>query len=435
MRIVLPYNYKPRKYQLSVLQAIDKGKKRAVIVWHRRSGKDKTSINLVAKKMFERKGLYYYFFPTYAQGKKILWDGMDMEGFKFIDHIPEKIRKRTDNTNMLIEAINGSIFQVIGTDNYDSIVGTNPVGCIFSEYALQDPNAWGYIRPILAENNGWALFCFTPRGLNHGHDIYQLAQNDPHNWFSEVLTVGATKAISKKVLEQEKVEITRLYGDEALYLQEYYCSFNVPISGAYYAKQLMAAEEEKRISNVPYDPGIGVSTYWDLGIGDVTAIWFVQAVSKEIRLIDYYETSGEGLQHYVKVLQNKQYVYDRYVAPHDIEVRELGTGKSRYEVARELGIDFDIAPKLSVDEGVDATRRILTQCWFDKKKCERGLNALKNYRKDYDEKNKTFKDKPMHDWSSHAADALRYFAVSYRKTEPEELPPDDTKMFTKNGFY
>jgi len=411
MEISLPYKYTPRDYQIPLLEALDSGVNRAVAVWHRRAGKDKTLINLVGKKMFERVGSYFYFFPTYKQGKKILWNGMDRDGFKFTDHIPKEIRKRTDNGEMLIEAINNSIFQVIGTDNIDSVVGTNPVGCIFSEYSLQDPKAWDFVRPILAENGGWAVFNYTPRGNNHGKQIYDLAKSSP-NWFCQLLTVDDTKVIPPEVLEQERLEIIKKDGNDALFQQEYYCSFEVPIQGAYYGSQLLSAEKENRITVVPVDSALPVHTTWDLGIGDSTAIWFYQLTGAEVRFVDYYETSGEGLPHYVKILQDKGYIFGEHVAPHDIEVRELGSGKSRKETAQSLGINFRIAPKLSIEDGIDAGRNILSRCWFDKIKCERGLNALKSYHKEWDEDNKCYRNHPEHDWSSNGADSFRYFAVS-----------------------
>ena len=167
MQITIPHLFQPREYQLPIFKAIDNGYKRIIQVWHRRAGKEKTDINIVAKKIFERVGAYYYIFPTYNQGKKILWNGADKEGTRFLDHFPEATRKRNVGNEMFIEFKNGSTFQVVGSDNIDSIVGTNPLGVVFSEYSLQDPQAWDYIRPILAENDGWAIFNFTPRGDNH----------------------------------------------------------------------------------------------------------------------------------------------------------------------------------------------------------------------------------------------------------------------------
>lgn len=429
-KITVPYNFSPRKYQLPLFQAMDSGMNRAVVVWHRRSGKDKSLINLVAKKMFERVGSYYYFFPTYKQGKKILWNGMDRDGFKFTDHFPKELRKRTDNTEMLIEMKNGSLLQVIGTDNMDSIVGTNPVGCVFSEYALQDPAAWDFIRPILAENGGWAIFNYTPRGHNHGKDLFDMAEKSP-NWFCQRLTVDDTNVISKEVLEQEREEMLQRTGNDALYMQEYYCSFEAPVEGAYYGSALVAAEEEGRITTVPYDPMLPVNTYWDLGVGDSTAIWFSQTVGNELRLIDYFEDSGEGLTHYIKKLQQKPYVYGDHYAPHDIEVRELTTGKTRLETAQSLGMHFRVIPRTGLEDGIEAARNILPRCWFDKDKCERGIAALRSYHKEWDEKNKTWKTRPLHDWSSHGADAFRYFAVGY--TDNVKIEDNYVPKYSEGG--
>jgi len=411
--ITIPYLFTPRDYQLPLLEAMDSGYKRAIWVAHRRSGKDKTILNLTIKKMCERVGSYYYLFPTYQQARKVIWEGIDRDGFKFLDHFPTELVKKKNDTELKIELKNGSIFRLIGSDDIDSIVGTNPVGCVFSEYSLQDPAAWDYMRPILAENGGWAIFNYTPRGENHGYQLLEMAREDT-TWFTQVLTVNDTKAIPLEVLEQERREIIAKDGNDALYQQEYYCSFKTPIAGAYYVQQIMKAMEEGRIGKVPIEPTIKVDTAWDLGIDDSTTIWFTQSVGKEIRVIDYYENNGEALSHYVKVLQDKGYIYGNHFAPHDIQVRELSTGKSRLETAKSLGINFQVAPNISVEDGIDAARNIFSKCWFDEKRCERGLNALKSYHKEYDEKNKCYRNTAKHDWSAHGSDAFRMFAVTYR---------------------
>lgn len=414
--ITIPHKFTPRKYQLPLLSAMDRGIKRAVWIAHRRAGKDKTLLNFTIKKMFERVGTYYYLLPTYAQAKKIIWDGIDGSGVKFLDHFPAEIIKSVNNTDMKIELVNGSVFQLIGTDKIDSIMGTNPVGCVFSEYSLQNPQAWDLIRPILRENGGWAVFNYTPRGKNHGYDLYQMARNNPE-WFCQILTIRDTqKEDGSPIISEVDIESERAEGmDEDLIQQEYYCSFTAAVTGAYYAKQIQQAEDDGRICRVPYDPKITVDTWWDLGVGDATVIWFTQTVGKEIHVIDYYENNGEGLPHYAKYLQSLPYVYGTHNAPHDIEARELGTGKSRLETARTLGIDFKVVANLGVDDGIEAVRGILSRCWFDVDKCKRGLHALREYRKEYDEKKKVFKSYPCHDWSSHTADGFRYFAVGYRE--------------------
>jgi hypothetical protein len=412
--ITLPYNFTPRDYQLPIFNALDNGYKRIAWIAHRRSGKDKTLINYVAKAMWQRKGTYYYVFPSYRQSKKTIWNGMDRGGFKFTDHFPKELRKRTDNSEMLIEYTNGSIFQLVGSDNIDSLMGTNPIGCVFSEWSLQNPAAWDYLRPILAENGGWAAFIYTPRGKNHGFTTLQTARAYPDTWFSLVSTVEDTKAIDWAVLAQEREEMIRKDSTGALYEQEYMCSFEVPIQGSYFGTQMMEAEKDGRITSVPYDMNAFVNTAWDLGMDDSMTIWFYQVVGQEIRFIDYLSGSGEGINYYIQELIAKKYVYGDHYAPHDIAVRELGTGKSRLEVAKSLGIDFRVVPKLDINDGIQAVRNILNRCWFDKVKCEKGLDCLNSYHKEWDEENQIFKSKPEHDWASHGADSFRYFALAHK---------------------
>lgn len=408
----VPHNYTPRPYQLPLLRAMDSGKLRAVWAAHRRSGKDKTCINLTAKKMLERVGTYYYIFPTFAQARRVIWDGIDKEGKKFMAHFPKELIVGKNESQMKIEFINGSVFQLVGSDNVDAIVGTNPVGVVLSEYALQDPTAWGFIRPILAENGGWAIFVSTVRGENHFYDIYELAKNDPDNWFCRMDRASETKAIPQDILDRERAEIIRLNGDDALYQQEYECNFTVPIAGSYYAEHIMRCYKDGRISNVPHEAKIVVDTWWDLGFNDRMSIWFTQTIGQEVRVIDYYENTGQGLSHYIGKMQELGYVYGKHTAPHDIAVHELTNGKSRIETARGLGINFQVAPKLRIHDGIDAVRDIFGKCWFDAKKCKDGLNALKNYRKQYDEVRKTYQNQPYHDWSSNGADAFRTMATS-----------------------
>ena len=373
----------------------------------------------------KRVGTYFYTFPTYAQAKKVLWDGRDKEGFPFMSHIPKEIIKASNETELRKELVNGSSIQLIGTDNIDSILGTNPIGVASSEYALQDPRAWDLLRPILRENGGWAIFNMTPRGKNHGYNLYQMAKNNP-DWFAEILTVRDTKALTESDIEAERREGM----SEELIEQEYYCSFEGVMFGSYYGKQLAKAESEGRIGKIPYEEGLGVETWWDLGIKDATAIWFTQTIGREIRVIDYYEASGEGLPHYAKVLQGKEYVYSKHHAPHDIEVREYGSGRSRLETAASLGIVFQIVPNIPVEDGIEAARSVLSRCWFDRIKCARGLDCLTSYHKDYDERLKTWRSQPCHDWASDGADAFRYLAVGHKTTPvktrvPLELMPYD----------
>jgi len=441
--ITIPHLYQPRDYQLPILQAIDKGYKRIIQVWHRRSGKEKTDINIVARELMRRKGGCYYIFPTYSQGEKILWNGIDKNGFKFLDHFPKILRKKTINDAMLIELINGSTFQVIGANNIDSIVGTNPIIVVFSEYSLQDPRVWDYMRPILAENDGIAIFNFTPRGENHAKDLLDYAKTDPDNWFTSLLTVDDTGAISKKAIEQERKEIIAKNGDDSIFLQEYFCSFTAGVSGNYYHKLIDTMEKEGRITTVPYESNLLVDTWWDLGINDSMTIGFFQKNGKEWRMIDYEEGSGEGLNYYIQILKNKNYQYGKHYAPHDITVRELGTGKSRYETACNLGINFEVkkenekiksvVPMLSVQDGIDALRVRLGSLWIDSRNCQRAIKAIKNYSKDFDEKNKVYRNNPRHDWSSHCSDMMRYWAITPDENANNIETPDP--YFDHYGTY
>lgn len=412
MEIILPYEWQPREYQLPLWRYLSAGGKRAVAVWHRRAGKDSTALNFTSVSAHQRIGTYWHMLPLATQGRKVVWDGIDRSGRRVIDQVfPKSLRKATNKQEMKIELKCGSIWQVVGSDNYNALIGANPVGVVFSEYAVADPAAWDYIRPILAENGGWALFIYTPRGRNHGAGLYDLAR-ERDGWFADLQTVDNTDAIPPTAIDEER---EGGMSDEIVQ-QEFYCSFDAPLIGAYYAKAMSEAEAEGRIGNVPYEPQYPVHTAWDLGIGDSTAIWFFQQVGREVRLIDHYEASGVGLEHFAKALKDKPYVYGEHLAPHDVEVRELGTGRSRRETLAGLGIKVRVVPRLGLDDGVNAVRLILPRCWIDAGKCRRGIESLRQYRREWDSALKAFKDRPLHDWASHSADAFRYLAVGLKET-------------------
>lgn len=424
--ITIPHKFTPRPYQLELLQALDSGYTRAIAVWSRRAGKDKTLINLIVKKALERVGIYYYFFPTFTQGRRVIWDGIDNGGMAFMDHIPDALIKSKNSNEMKVVLNNGSIIQIVGTDDYDRVRGSNPVGCVFSEYAWQNPMAYDTVRPILRANGGWAVFNSTPFGENHFYDLWIDAQEND-DWFTQLVTVDtALKNDGSKYITTEDIADEKRSGmTDEMVQQEFFCSFQANTGGFYYRKHLNLAQEEDRITSVPYDENALVHTYWDLGIGDETSIWFVQTIGKEIHIIDYYSNSGESLAHYAKVLKERPYVYERHHLPHDANARELGTGKSRYEMLEGLlGPNLDTIPRLSVEDGIQAARTVFRQCWFDLEKTKTGRKALVNYRRDWDTNKKMFKTAPTHDWSSHAADAFRYFAVGYTKPKSSRSRKD-----------
>lgn len=410
--IELPYNFAPRDYQRPVLAAFDAGIRRFCEVWHRRSGKDKTFWNLMIREAATgRVGNYWYVFPTYTQGRKAIWDNIDAQGFRVRDHIPKAlVVGKPNESEMSVDLTSGSTIQLIGSDNIDALVGTNPVGVVFSEYALQSPMVWQLVvQPILIENRGWAAFDFTPRGANHAQDLYEAALIDPE-WHAQLLTVDDTGALDAAQIAQ-----ARKGSSDEVFRQEYMCDFEAGNEGSYYGRLLAAAKDEKRIARVPVEPGLPVHTSWDLGVGDATAIWFFQVIGRERRYVDYYETSGEGLPHYIKQLQARPYVYGRHYAPHDIEVREFSSGVSRIDTAKKLGVKFEVVKQHAVDDGIEGVRQALPLCWFDADRCRDGIAALRAYAKDWDEKRQTWLTRPRHDWASHGADSFRCGVMGFRE--------------------
>ncbi|MCK9461427.1 MAG: hypothetical protein M0R80_17490 [Proteobacteria bacterium] len=425
MEIKLPHLFRPRGYQLPFWNAADTYK-RLFVIWPRRHGKDKTFYNKLVQKAVERTGNYFYIFPEYAQGKKALWDNIDNDGFRTIDHAPKSLVVRKNSTDMLIELINGSTIQIVGASNIDRVVGSNPAGVVFSEYPLIDPMVWGYLWPILAENKGFAWFNGTPRGNNHAKKLLDNGKNSP-DWFTEHLNALDCDVFSKEELDKIREEYFELYGDYHLFDQEFMTSFDAPVMGAYYATHMKRVEDDGRICSVPYDSAVPVTTAWDLGVDDSMTIWFYQIVGKEIHIIDYYENNGEGIPFYANIVNNKGYSYNRHYWPHDGAARELGTGKTRQETALTHGLKVEIIPAQSVEDGINSVRNLLSRCWFDEKKCFKGTEALKNYTKDFDEKNKVFRNYAKHDWASHGADGFRYLALSYKDLAPDKEPRPKAK--------
>lgn len=446
-RVRIPYMYNPRSHQRRVLAAFDQGCKRAVLVHHRRAGKDKTMLQVMIKKMVRRVGTYFYFMPTFNQGRKILWDGMDDNGFPFMGHFPADMIKEKNESEMQVALHNGSIFQIIGTDKIDHVVGTNPIFAGFSEYSIQNPKAWQLISPIIKANGGDAMFVYTPRGKNHGWDLYKNAKREK-GWFTELLTVDQTQRdacddagnplpgeTGGPIITLEQIEEDRRMGvPEEIIQQEYYCSFEGAMEGSYYGEALRLAEREGRITKVAWEQDKPVYTAWDLGASDNMALWFYQRVGREIHFVDCHQGGGKGLPYYVRLIkEEKAYIYERHKWPHDATHTEIGTGKTRLEQAYALGLrDVDIVPKIKVDDGISAVRLLFPRFWFDEVKCEPGLNALRNYRKEWDDKRKQFKDVPYEDWSSHFADALRTTAVGFY--DPKTAPPQDRAETKFNVF-
>lgn len=424
--------WRPRPYQLAAWKALEAGRPRLALAWHRRSGKDELALHWAAVSAMTRVGSYWHMLPLANQSRKALWDAINPHTGKrrIDDAFPLEIRETTREQDMFIRFKNGSTWQVVGSDNYNALVGSPPVGVVFSEYAMADPNAWAFLRPILAENGGWAIFISTPRGRNHFARLVEYARSDP-DWFGQVLTVEDTKAIAKETIDRERKELRMERGDkeaEAIIRQEYYCDFDADIPGSYYSELIRSAELGGRIGSFPHIAGQPVGTAWDIGVGDSTVIWFYQFIGHKIRIINVLEGSGVGLDWYAKKLLALDYVYGEHLWPHDGAVQEWGSGATRAQTAAGYGLKPRILDRDTIDDGIQAVRMMLPSCEFNltpdplpgetpeeaKARMTRAIDALKQYRREYDEKLQRFRDRPLHDWSSNFADAFRYLAKGRR---------------------
>jgi phage terminase large subunit len=393
--ITIPYT--PRNY----FNELHNTKHRWIVcVSHRRSGKTVATLNhLIRDAILKPLSRYAYIAPTYKQAKNVAWDYLkfyskDIPGIK------------TNEAELRIDYPTGSRITLFGADNPDSLRGLALWGVVFDEYSQQPSNIFSeIIRPSLADNQGYAIWIGTPKGKNEFYRLFEHSKID-ENWLSMLLTVDDTK-----IIPQSELEDARKVMNEDEFNQEWYCSFEASIKGAYYNRELSRAREEDRICNVPYEPSIPVHTFWDLGISDYTSIGFFQLVGKEKRMIDFYESHGYGLDHYAKIIKEKPYCYGSHNFPHDVEVRELGTGKSRREILESLGIRVDIVPNIPVADGINSGRLTFSGLWIDKNKCSSFIDAISQYKQEWDDKNGMFRDKPLHDWTSHAADMYRYFSV------------------------
>ena len=387
----------------------------ACIVAHRRCGKTVACVmDLIdaALRCKKPEGRFAYMSPTYTQSKDTCWQYLK----RFTADIPGVEQRESD---LMVIFPNGARVRLYGVENYDRLRGTYIDGLVLDEYADINPRAWPEVlRPALADRAGWAVFIGTPRGRNDFWRVHHHAEQTPE-WFSLVLRASHTGLLSQAELDDMRDTLT-----PEQYDQELECSFDAAILGAYYGREIAEAEASGRIGDVPYDPILPVHTAWDLGIGDSTAIWFFQVALAEIRVIDYYEAAGHGLPHYASVLSSRGYTYGTDYLPHDGEARQLGTGRSLWETLHSLTNRIPrILPKQNVMDGINAARVTIGKAWFDGTKCYDGLEALRAYRADFDEKAKTFHDRPRHDWSSHGADAFRYMALAWREMQPEKPKP------------
>lgn len=436
----IQFRFQPRPYQLASLKARANGILRGVCIWPRRHGKDLHGLQLLMQGALNRVGLYNYYFPTFSLAKKIVWKGMDKQGTPFLDYIPKELLKPgtegKNETDLRLEFTNGSIIQLVGTDNINqNLIGINPIGCLFTEFPVQNPMAWDLTRPILAENGGWAWFLYTPRGRNHGYRLYQVAQEHPQEWFLSHLSItqttlqdGVTPVITPEFIAQEIEQGM----DPDLAQQEYYCSFDAPMQGSYYGRLLAQAFQSDRVGFFPYDPKVQVISGWDLGVDDQTAIWYAQVIGEEIRLIDYYEASGEDFFHYFKHTMDQPWRNQTVYLPHDAAKTEWGTGKSAEEIAvkafREVNVSVVRTPKLAVDESIGVVRRLFPRMRFHDDRVGKiryrghsGTDCLASYHKKYNDEKQEYENRPHHNWASHCASALATLCLGLKDTKVERI--------------
>jgi len=467
--ITLPNGWRPRGYQMAAWRYLENGGKHAELIWARRSGKDEIALHRTACAAFERVATYWHMLPEASQARKAIWDAINPHtGKRRIDEaFPRELRATTKEQEMMIKFINGSTWQVVGSDNFNSLVGSPPAGIVYSEWALANPAARAYLRPILAENGGWQIFITTPRGNNHAKRTYDAAKNEV-GAFAQLLTVEDTGAMTSAQMAAELSIYINDFGEDAgrsKFEQEYMCSFDAALLGAYYGAEMRKLEQRGGVCAVSHDPAYPVSTAWDLGYSDDTSIWFYQVIAGEVRVLEYYGASGKDPGHYFeritgrKILNQdwflsgssvrcgedieglahrRKYKYDMHNLPHDAKAKTLSSmGRSIQEMAwRALGADkVRIVPGLSIQDGIQAVRAMLPRTYFDGERCADGVDALKQYQREWDDDKKTFREKPRHDWTSHAADSFRMLAIAWQNHVATIKKPDPVFKTASNMTF
>lgn len=419
LNIEIPYT--PRPLQKELHELIDKNRFN-VVSCHRRFGKTCAAINhLVKRAILEPKDRprLAYIAPTRVQAKMVAWD--------YLKHYCSTIPGMTYNeTELRADFKNGARIQLLGSENPSSLRGIYLDMCVIDEVADCPESLFPeVIRPALSDRKGSCLFIGTPKGHNNFFDLYEAAETTP-GWGRAMYRASETGIVDEDELAAARATMT-----EDQFQQEFECSWVANVPGSVWGKELQKADDDGRITEVPYDPSYPVETYWDIGVHDYTAIWFVQRVGRSYHFIDYYQSRGEGLPHYVQHLQSLDYVYSRHFGPHDLSVTEFSSGKSRLDVAYEHGLTFRIVPRIPIHDGIHAARLLIPMIWFDRGKCREGIEALRFYHYAYDERTRRFRDKPVHTWASHAADAFRYCAVGLDKFDDKRAAP---QMVADNSY-
>jgi phage terminase large subunit len=424
---VTEHVFRVRPYQRALHETWANLRKRRLIeIAHRRWGKDEVALNVSRDLALQRPASYWHALPEYAQARKALWTAVNPHtGKRRVDEVfPAAIREAVNEQEMFIKLRNGSTWQIVGSDRYNALVGAGVAGVVFSEWALANPSAWGYIRPMVEENNGWAAFISTPRGNNHARAMLDMARGNPA-WFAEVSDVHTTGALSQEQLDEALAEYQAIYGldfGRAIFEQEYLCSFTGAMVGAYFGAEMSRADREGRICEVEVDPKHPVHTAWDLGAARNNPIWCFQVIGGALRIVDFYQPESDDLADWCAWLIARGYTGNDYV-PHDVLVTEWGTGRTRIETLRQHGRKPKRIARVSVMDGLQAGRVAINAARFDAARCATGLEGLKAYRREWDDERKTFREAPVKDWAEHIGSAWRYLGLAWREVKaPVEKP-------------
>ena len=418
-RISIPYTPRPLQAELHKQLTVHRW---SVLVLHRRAGKTVMAVNHLLRDAVtggHNMGRFAYIAPQFKQAKAVAWD--------YVKHFAGAIPGvRFNETELRCDLPNGARVMLLGAENPDALRGLALDGVCCDEYADMPESLFAEIlRPALSDRQGYAIFLGTPRGYNAFYELYEAAKQNP-DWYTTIC-----KARETGILPQEELDAARSMMSPDQYEQEFEASWVANVEGSIFGAEMQKADEEGRITKVPVDPAARVNTAWDLGINDATSIWLYQQVGHAIHVIDYVEQRNEGLPYYVQLLEGKNHLWGRHYAPHDIEVRELGSGKSRREIAYALGIDFKVLPRLPVDDGIHNAQITLPRCYFDYERCKHGIEALRQYHRAYNDRTRVFGASPKRDWSTHGADAFRYMGLSVRDHEDFRRP---TQPFADSSY-
>ena len=415
----------------------------ACIAMHRRGGKDEVALNALGVQSLKRAASYAYMFPENLHARRAMWQAVNPHTGKrrILETFPrEMLSAEPNETEMRLQLVNGSTITFFGSDNFDRMVGASLAGIVSSEHALSHPSAYAFFSPMLRENGGFFWAISTPRGRNHFHGMLQHAQKSP-DWFSQVLSIHETGALTAEQIEEARSEYVSLYGvdqGEALFAQEYEVSFTAATLGAFYGREMAAVRSEGRIDPTLTAIDAPVHRAWDLGVRDDTSIWWFQVVGGQLFVLDFYTASGVGVDHYAEVIEGRRKEHGWQdgtdFVPHDAKVKEWGTGRTRVETMQQHGLRPQVVPQAGLLDGINALRVSLPRCVFHER-CEVGISALELYRREYDEEKRAFRANPLHDWTSHAADAARYMALAWREMVPAKpLPKPPVHAISADGW-